>query len=289
MGLYVSLAVIPAGAPMVVATVTGAPVGATVTVDRCWDAGNTWHPVRGAIDIPATGGVLVVRDWACPINVPTWYRARLTGGQWEDSDPVKAQITVTSERAWLQDAISPRDGVPIELRPRLAAGAPLLAAGAFDSASWEQPVDEVAVAGAAFPVVSVGTRSRVAATPVELMCLSADMDDLRGLLRRAGVLLLRGAPTPVLEPVAHVTLAQVRERWVGTDQVAVVSAVARAVREPSPRIVIALDTYDQVQAHVAGLLGEGRTYDEVLARTPSGLLYSEIAANPRVIGTVPGA
>lgn len=289
MGLYVALDVIVAGPPMVVATITGVPVGATVTVDRCWDGGNEWHTVRGAIDVPAPGGSIVVRDWACPLNVSTWYRATLTGGDWLDSDTAVAQITVKSGTAWLQDALHPRTGIPIELRPRLAKGAPMLGAGSFATASWDQPVDEVTVAGASFPVVSVGTRSRVAATPVELAALPGDMDDLRDLLHQAGVLLLRGAPTPVLEPIAHVTLAQVREQWVGVDKVAIVSAVARAVREPSARITIPFDTYDSIQEHVAGLLGAGRTYDEVLAATPPDLLYNMIAANPRVIGTVPGA
>ena len=291
MGLYVALDVIVAGPPMVVATITGVPVGRTVTVDRSWDDGNTWHPVRGAIDIPALGGSLVVRDWACPLNANTWYRATLTGDVvvWEDSGPAVAQITVQSDVAWLQDALHPRTGLPIELKPRLVKGSPMLAAGSFATAQWDQPVDEVTVAGAAYPVVSVGTRSRVAATPVELAALPGDMDVLRGLLRQAGVLLLRGAPPPVLEPIAHVTLAQVHEAWVGVDKVAIVSAVARAVREPSPRIAIPFDTYDNIQEHVAARLGAGRTYDEVLAATPPGLRYNMIAANPRIIGTVSGA
>ena len=70
-----------AGAPQVGVTLAGlSTVTATsVVVEQSWDAGATWNGVRGGV-LSAVLGSAFVRDFVCPLNTPTIYRARWTGG-----------------------------------------------------------------------------------------------------------------------------------------------------------------------------------------------------------------
>lgn len=72
----VNVQVLPdAGAPQVGVTVTGLGSGtSTVTVERSWDAGATWHGVRGAEQEQVVGGSAFFRDHVPPLNVATVYR-----------------------------------------------------------------------------------------------------------------------------------------------------------------------------------------------------------------------
>ncbi len=70
-----------AGAPQVGVTLAGlSTVTATsVVVEQSWDAGATWNGVRGGV-LSAVLGSAFVRDFVCPLNISTIYRARWVSG-----------------------------------------------------------------------------------------------------------------------------------------------------------------------------------------------------------------
>lgn len=274
--MTLSLAVLPGeGAPQVGVTISALTSDAVVTVEVSWDDGVTWHGVQGAQEVPAPGAAFF-RDFFPPLNVESTYRVTLSSGL-IDTTAVEASATITveSDRAWIQDPLNPRMSVAIDRDGVLSAGALTFTGAALGQATWTQPVDEVTVEGAAYPVASIGMRSRAAAVPVEFTALAAEGGDLRALLLKAGQVVLRGTASTLLDPVAHVVMSDVTETHYEFGQLAVFAGVARQQRPTSVRIVIPWWTYTQVAA-----LWAGDSYTDVIAADDPGATYVDWERDP---------
>jgi hypothetical protein len=136
-----------AGAPQVGITVDGLSTNAVISIQMSWDSGETWHGVRGAQRVTRTGSAFF-RDFVPPLNVEAWYRVAIHSGEmapiWSGTlypgmpgvypstqtypEPVQlvsgadAAITVTSDRAWVQDPLAPRTAVPVRAGGNIAEG-----------------------------------------------------------------------------------------------------------------------------------------------------------------------
>ena len=246
MGL--SVEVMPdSGAPQVGVTVDGLDDQApsVISVEVSWDDGVTWHGVRGAREITALGGTFV-RDHACPLNTEARYRLVVHSGAVTPS-PTEATITVPSDVAWVQDPLAPRTAVAI--RADLEPGGALLTQGSLAEATWAQPTDIVTPEGAQAPVASIGQRLLAGRVPLVLTHrIAQDGGTLRRLLLGAGTVLLRGLPSNLLEPVAHVVVGPAHEQQFATHQLSQWSLVVDQVRPPALSLVVPWWTYAQVKA-----------------------------------------
>lgn len=279
----ISVEVLPdAGAPQVGVTVTGLSGSgeSVVSVQVSWDAGRTWHGVRGAERVVVTGGDFF-RDHVPPLNVPAIYRLVVHSGTVTPS-VLEATITVGSTSAWIQDPLNPRGAVQVEC-VRNGAGL-MLMTGTAARILRRQAVDLTTVEGARYPVASVGVRQAPSGVPLALRAVAASqgalINAMRDLLDSSGQVVIRGLPTDVpLDPVAHVTVGDVEE-------VPVVGGLlgfrndwelnVTQVRPTSMRLVIPWWTYDQVRA-----LWSPRTYDQVKAARP-GDTYIDWSRDPEV-------
>lgn len=279
----ISVEVLPdAGAPQVGVKVTGLSTSgdSVVTIQVSWDAGQTWHGVRGAERAVVRGGDFF-RDHVPPLNVAAVYRLLVHSGA-VVSSPVEATITVHSSSAWIQDPLNPRGAIEVE---SVRAGTGLmLMTGTAARILRRQPVDLATVEGARYPVASVGVRQAPSGVPIALRAVAASqgalMRTMRDLLDTAGQVVIRGLPLDIpLDPVAHVVAGDVEE-------VPVVGGLlgfrndwelsVTQVRPTSMRIVVPWWTYDQVRA-----LWAPRTYDQVKAARP-GATYLDWSRDPEV-------
>lgn len=279
----IAVEVLPdAGAPQVGVTVTGlsASGDSAVSVQVSWDAGRTWHGVRGAERVAVRGGDFF-RDHVPPLNTPATYRLVLHSGGVVPS-PSEATITVPSASAWIQDPLNPRGAVEVEC-VRTGAGL-MLMTGTAAKILRRQPVDLATVEGARYPVASVGVRQAPSGVPIVLRAVAASQGALikvmRDLLDTAGQVVIRGLPLDIpLDPVAHVVAGDVAE-------VPVVGGLlgfrndwelsVTQVRPTSIRIIVPWWTYDQVRA-----LWSPRNYDQVKAARP-GATYLDWSRDPEV-------
>lgn len=278
----ISVEVLPdAGAPQVGVTVTGlAPSGeSVVSVQVSWDAGRTWHGVRGAEMVAVTGGDFF-RDHVPPLNVPAVYRLVVHSGAVTPA-LLEATITVPSSSAWIQDPLNPRAAV--EVSPVRGRDTIRLLSTTAGRITRRQPVDLATPEGASLPVASVGRRQAPSRVPVVLQDLASSQGALvralDTLLETAGQLVVRGLPVGIpLDPVAHVVAPDLDEspvvggvvghrEWVLT---------VTQTRPTSMRLVVPWWTYDQVRA-----LWAPRTYDQVRAARP-GATYLDWSRDPEV-------
>ena len=271
-----------AGAPQVGITVAGmsTSTACTVVVEVTWDGGDTWNAVRCGTVIGALGSVFV-RDYLPPLNTPATYRATVTGGS---TATVTAGITVSSDCAWLQDPLAPRNAIP--LWGTTSGGKVLLALGSLRTLKRAQQVDTVTPLGASLPVASIGVRQAPSGIPLRLVTdIAQEGGALLKMLNAAGQLALRGLPfTGLLPPVAHVAVGDVSEERRGRrGNVTVYTLQARQVRPISMRVIVPWWTYDQVKALVQSQVGTGATYAAVIAAMPAGKTYTAWLANPGVV------
>lgn len=279
----ISVAVLPdAGAPQVGVTVTGLSGSgeSVVSVEVSWDAGRTWHGVRGAVRVVVTGGDFF-RDHVPPLNVAAVYRLVVHSGTVTPS-PLEATITVDSLSAWIQDPLNPRDAIQVEC-VRGGAGL-MLMTGTAARIMRRQAVDLTTVEGARNPVASVGVRQAPSGVPLALRAVAASqgalINAMRDLLDSSGQVVIRGLPLDIpLDAVAHVISGDVEE-------VPVVGGLlgfrndwevsVTQVRPTSMRIVVPWWTYDQVRA-----MWSPQTYDQVKATRP-GDTYIDWSRDPEV-------
>lgn len=269
------------GAPQVGVTVAGlsTSTASTVVVDRSWDSGVTWYGVRGGTVAGVLGSVFV-RDFACPLNVATLYRATITGGS---SEQVTATVTVTSSQAWIQDPLNPTTACP--LYADMAAGHILLTLGSFATSTWAQHVDLATVIGASLPAASISVRQRVSAMPMVLMHdVAAEGGALRSLLLSSGQLVVRGLPVSgLLDPVAHVAVGDATEARFAAGQVSQWTLTARQTRPTTLRVVVPWWTYDQVKTLIQAQVSPTATYAQVVTAMPAGKTYTDWLADPGVL------
>ena len=264
------------GPPRVALAVTGQPDGADLTIERSTDR-VTWQPVRGATNLTMSGARVTATDLGASFDQPITYRLLVNGNELE-----RATTTLPGTGAtWLQDALAPQHGLAVTIGPSdLAYGA-----DSWRAASWPQPVSEAQVLGAALPVESVGTRSRVGLVPIEIVAMTGHDDAaLRDLLLTAGPLLVRGAPCDLFDPTQYVVLPDLTETHLGNPhQAAVFTATARLVTEPSPHVYLAAWTWEQVLARIGALHGPTATWADVAAHTGDHT-WAEVGANPTLWG-----
>ncbi|MFD6093971.1 hypothetical protein ACFWGN_17795 [Oerskovia sp. NPDC060338] len=278
----ISVEVLPdAGAPQVGVTVTGLSGSgeSVVSVQVSWDAGRTWHGVRGAERVVVTGGDFF-RDHVPPLNVPATYRLVVHSGAVTPS-PLEATVTVPSSWAWIQDPLNPRSAVRVS--PTHGEDSIRLLSASASRLTRRQPVDLATPEGARLPVASIGRRQAPSQVPIVLQDLAAAQGALvralDELFDSAGQVVIRGLPVEIpLDPVAHVAIPDLDEspvvggvvghrEWVLT---------VTQVRPTSMRIVIPWWTYDQVRA-----LWSPRTYNAVKATRP-GDTYIDWSRDPEV-------
>lgn len=277
------------GAPQAGVEITGldplAP--STVTVEVSWDDGDTWRGVRGMKGLTVTESSFG-RDFVPPLNVEARYRLTVTSGA---VTPLRLEdtITITSDTAWIQDPLAPRNAVPIETYVRTDAAVGLLA-GSAGSYMRGRPMDLATPIGAREPVASIGTRQAPSDIPLLLRALASQgalVRDLRRLFDECGQLVLRGMPTHLgLDAVAHVVDDGIRDTpIVGTliDQRTDWALTVTQTRPTSLKIVVAWWTYDDVQEIVTAALGAGATYSAVLTAA-AGATYLEAQRDPELLG-----
>jgi lysophospholipase L1-like esterase len=207
-------------------------------------------------------------------------------------EPSRPTITISSDRAWVQDPLSPRTAVPVSTY-RHESDAVRLMAGSAQDVSRPQAVDYATVEGSSLPVASVGVRQKPTGVPLvlrPLLDLAADQGALvkaiRKLFETSGQVVIRGLPDDLgLDPVAHV----VAPDFVETTALGGVLGYrewrlsATQVRPQSLRIVVPFFTYDQVKATVTDALGGGATYADVLAALPGGETYIDVQRDPQIL------
>jgi hypothetical protein len=273
------------GAPQVGVTVTGLDPDneSVISVEVSWDGGDTWYGVRGAERVTVTGAAFF-RDFVPPLNVVATYRVVLHQGA-DEPDPSQDTITVTSDRAWIQDPLDPRGAIPVVCDT--TTGGISLQAESFSTFNREQFADRVAVEGSRYPVASVGARQAPSDVPLHLRAFAASQGalvrSLRVLFDQAGVLVLRGLPDGVpLDAVAHVTAGTVTEVPLVGGLMGVFNdwhLVVDQVRPTSMKVVVPWFTYDQV----AALWQEwesGATYDDAVGTRP-GDTYLDWQRDPQ--------
>ncbi|MDA8440494.1 MAG: hypothetical protein M0Z51_16770 [Propionibacterium sp.] len=269
------------GAPQVGVTVAGlsTTTASTVVVDRSWDGGVTWLGVRGGTVSGALGSTFV-RDYVCPLNTATTYRATVTGGS---SEQVTTIVTVASSQAWIQDPLNPRSAVP--LYGDLSSGHVLLTLGSLASATWAQHESLATVIGADLPVSSLSVRQKVAALPLVLTYeVAAQGGALRNMLMSAGQLVVRGLSiAELLDPVAHVSASSATEARLSVGQISQWTLTVRQVRPTTLRVVVPWWTYDQVKALIQTQVSSTATYAQVVTAMPAGKTYTDWVANPGVV------
>ncbi|MFD6094581.1 hypothetical protein ACFWGN_20915 [Oerskovia sp. NPDC060338] len=248
-----------------------------MSVQVSWDAGRTWHGVRGAERVVVTGGDFF-RDHVPPLNVPATYRLVVHSGAVTPS-PLEATITVPSSSAWIQDPLNPRSAAQVKSL-RGGAGVQLLAPSAA-SLTRRQAVDITTVEGARYPVASIGVRQAPADLPLHIRAIAASqgalVNQLRGLLDTAGQVVIRGLhPAVPIDAVAHVIAGDITEVLTPVGVRNDWELTVTQVRPTSMRIVIPWWTYDQVRA-----LWSPRTYDAVKATRP-GDTYIDWSRDPEV-------
>ena len=261
------------GPPSVSILVGGVPAGTRFTVQRFVE-GDVWRNVHGATDVESSGSAAPVHDWAIPLGVRVFYRVIVDG-----KPGARAETRIpTSSQSWIQDAYSPRNGLRVSVRALDPYG---YGPDAFRQAAWPQPVSEVLVLGAAYPVASVGVRARQGNIPIEIACDSiGDASRLRDFLFTTGILLIRGAPCVLLQPFAFVVIPDLVETHLGNPhEVAVFTGTAMLVREPDESLAISMWTYDRVLEQIP----PGSTYDDV-KRATGDITYDDAFANPHLVG-----
>lgn len=295
------------GAPQVGITVDGLSTNAVISVGRSWDGGQSFHEVRGAMQVARSGSAFF-RDFVPPLNVEALYRVIVHSGAMDgdsaalfpgmpglfpspETIPTPASLTVPGDEAtilvpsstgWIQDPLDPRGAVPVLcMRDN---GAVSIQAASFTSFTRGQVADRVTVEGSRLPVASVGIRQAVSNIPLHLRAYAAAQGELvrsmRALFDRSGVLVLRGLPADLpLDPVAHVIAGDVAEVPVVGGVLGMYNdwrLVVDQVRPSSLKVAVPFFTYDQVAALWAGF-----TYDGVLAVRP-GDTYLDWMKSPEV-------
>lgn len=248
------------------------PSGSVYSVE--WSVNDTdWRPATGAVELEGAGADFV-REPFPPLNVEVTYRLVILSGA-IPAGPMMATITVESPTAYIQDSRNPRTWVALETEKYEGH---ILAWGSLVSAAYEQAVDLVQVMGDTRPTASVGQRMIAGEIPLKVdRELLGETSALKTLLMSAGIYVVRGVVSDLLEPVAHVTLTasekQMNMHMPGAG-ISTFDLTARQVRSFALRIAIPWWTYDTVKA-----LWEGQSYDSVEGARP-GESYAAWRRNP---------
>jgi len=260
----------------IIITDAGTTATYDVLVQRLCE-GETMEVQDGAITLLDTD---VVTDFACPLVRLTTYSLI-----WNDMQVATADITVSSEYAWVSDPLQPDRSIPVKLDGDSNPGYLTLNAESLQEVTYESAGKAIPVLGSPYPVF-MGGQGQVA-TDVPLQMYSDDKataDDFRDLIVHSPVLLLR--PLANMDPlpaVAYLT-RKIRERsvtrvfngtvaeWIWTGNL--VEAVQQAV-------ISGIATYADVQA----LITTSTTYATVQADA-AATSYLDWRKNPLIWSTL---
>jgi hypothetical protein len=250
--------------------------GAVVDFDVQWSVdGTNWFTATGGKGLGAPDAF--VRDFFPPLNLPITYRVV------EESGVITvagSTITFTSDVGWLSDPLDPRTAV--SLVPNGwpdDEGQTLLTLGTEAEATYAQAVEVTQTFGARYPVLSAGQRQAASAVPMLLTHDAAvEAGALQQLLLEAGVLVYRPPIQGLLDPVAYITLGDVKQVRHGmTSDIAQWEMTATQGRPVNLKLVIPWFTYEQVVTDWNDPTPQ--TYADVLTLRPADD-YLEWQADP---------
>jgi hypothetical protein len=250
--------------------------GAAGDFDVEWSIdGDEWFTATGGKNLPSPDAF--VRDFFPPLNAPVTYRVV------EDSGTITvaaSTITFDSETGWLSDPLDPRTAVALVPKGWPDdEGKTLLTLGTEAEATYAQAAEVTQTFGARYPVISAGQRQAASAVPMLLTHDAAtEGGALKRLLFEAGVLVYRPPIRGILDPVAYITLGDVKQTRHGmTSDIAQWEMTATQGRPVNLKLVIPWYTYEQVATDWNDPTPQ--TYADVLTARP-GDTYLDWQADP---------
>jgi hypothetical protein len=220
-GITVTPSSVPT-APTAIIVLTGAS-GVPVNVQRSYDGGNTWLPLRSALIGNYTGPIYDAE--VCP-NAPTVYRAsiRNSGLTFQSTFTPSGSITVTPFNFWLSNPLIPGSAIPVSLAP-----------GTFGEGTGERQA-VYNLLGNEYPVVLADTIQASSLTLNFVFLSDAAYQAFEALRQSQAVLLLQAATWAQqwyvrLGPSFDVEVNTLASRQLG-QVIRTVSGTAQAVATP---------------------------------------------------------